>query len=181
MHFSLDCRLAHRRQKTGEICTGLNTFVGDLPSIKGKAANSEVLRKDIQDACAREVQKAFGLEILQRLSRDQVLMLIIAASGAIGGAAYGLRSSVWHLGVTDFKRSWIAWYFVQPFLGAALGTLTYLVVRARFINPSSSDALNPFGFVAIAGLVGLFTENAFAHLKRVAASVLREAEKEGDK
>ena len=70
---------------------------------------------------------------------------------------------------------------MQPFLGGALGILTYLVVRAGFINPSSSEALNPFGFVAIAGLVGLFTENAFAHLKRVASSVLRDAEKEDDK
>lgn len=168
-------------EKTGEICTGLNAFVGELPSIKSKTGNSEALTKEIDAACAREVQRAFGWEILQKLSRDQMLLLIIAASGAIGGAAYDLRSSVWHLGVSGFKKSWFPWYVVQPFLGGALGVLTYLVVRAGFINPSSSDALNPFGFVAIAGLVGLFTENAFAHLRQVADSVLRKAEQEGDK
>jgi hypothetical protein len=180
-------------ERTSEVCLGLNTFVNDLPTVKqdkemraskstkeNQESRSEVLAKEIAGACAREVQKAFGWEALQKLSREQVLILIIASAGAIGGAAYGLRSSVWHLGVSDFKKCWVAWYFVQPFLGAALGVLTYLVVRAGFINPSSSDALNPFGFVAIAGLVGLFTENAFAHLKDVAASVLRKAEKEKD-
>ena len=54
-----------------------------------------------------------------------------------------------------------------PFLGALMATVTYVVVRAGFIGISDAGLGNPFGFAAIALLVGLFSAQAVQKLKLI--------------
>ncbi len=111
------------------------------------------------------------------IAKDQALLILVAVGGAIGSIVYCLRSATWYLGNREFRRSWAPWYIAQPFIGAALGMMVYVVVRAGFIQPSSNDAVNLFGFLAIAAIVGLYTEQALSQLKLVAETVLRPAPK----
>jgi hypothetical protein len=54
-----------------------------------------------------------------------------------------------------------------------LGILVYFVFRAGFITPTARDAINPFGFIAVSALVGLFAEQAMHRFKTVAEAVFQ--------
>jgi hypothetical protein len=120
----------------------------------------------------------FGLE----LGTDQRHLILVAIAGGIGSIIYCMRSATWYLGNLEFRRSWAPWYMAQPFIGAALGVMTYIVFRAGLIQPSSNgaEAVNLFGFLAISALVGLYTEQALTQLKVIAETVLRPAPKGED-
>lgn len=117
------------------------------------------------------------------VSKDQALLILVAIAGGIGSIVYCMRSATWYLGNLEFRRSWAPWYLAQPFIGAALGAMTYIVFRAGLIQPSKdgAEAVNLFGFLAISALVGLYTEQALSQLKLVAETVLRPAPKGEDR
>jgi hypothetical protein len=71
-------------------------------------------------------------------------------------------------------KSWLAYYAAMPFTGAILGLVFYVVVRAGFIAPNGDGAESPYGFVAVAMLVGLFSQQAVLKLKSVADLVFTE-------
>ena len=72
-------------------------------------------------------------------------------------------------------------YILLPFVGASLGLVFYLVIRAGFFPPQASvDQTSPFGFAALAGLVGLFSQQAVLKLKDVAETLLTKAEQGED-
>lgn len=106
------------------------------------------------------------------LSREEILLLLVSLAGVVGAQVHALRSYMWYLGNRLFVRSWVAWYLVRPFVGALLGLLVYVVFRAGFLATSPAESLNPYGFVAIAGLVGLFAEQALGKLKDTAETLL---------
>ena len=116
------------------------------------------------------------------LGTDQRHLILVAIAGGIGSIIYCMRSATWYLGNLEFRRSWAPWYMAQPFIGAALGAMTYIVFRAGLIQPSSNgaEAVNLFGFLAISALVGLYTEQALTQLKVIAETVLRPAPKGED-
>lgn len=128
---------------------------------------------------ADESTEWFGL----RVGKDQRHLILVAIAGGIGSIIYCMRSATWYLGNLEFRRSWAPWYLAQPFIGAALGAMTYIVFRAGLIQPSknAADAVNLFGFLAISALVGLYTEQALSQLKLVAETVLRPAPKGEDR
>jgi hypothetical protein len=58
-------------------------------------------------------------------------------------------------------------------VGAALATVFYFVFRGGlFSSQAPQGAANVYGFAAVAGLVGLFTQQAVLKLKSVAESLL---------
>jgi hypothetical protein len=62
---------------------------------------------------------------------------------------------------------------VLPFLGAALAVVFYFVVRGGFFSPQAGfEQTSPFGFAALAAMVGMFSEQAVLKLKEVAETVL---------
>jgi hypothetical protein len=123
-----------------------------------------------------------GAWLFWKVKKDQALLILVGVAGAIGSIIYCMRSATWYLGNLEFRRSWAPWYLVQPFIGAALGTMTYVVFRAGLIppTPQGNDGINLFGFLAISALVGLYTEQALSQLKLVAETVLRPAPKGED-
>ncbi|HWN43652.1 MAG TPA: IPT/TIG domain-containing protein [Thermoanaerobaculia bacterium] len=110
------------------------------------------------------------------LSDEERLFLIVMFSGALGGLAHSLRSFYWYAGNRKLVLSWAGFYITLPILGAALATVFYVVVRGGFFSPQSeiSDT-SPFGFAAMAALIGMFTEQATEKLKEITETFFSKA------
>lgn len=112
------------------------------------------------------------------ISDESRLILIVAMAGALGSLVHTLRSASWYIGNREFVRSWLAFYILLPFVGATLGLVFYLVIRGGFFSPQATvQQTSPFGFAALSGLVGMFSEQAVRKLKQVFETLLAEAQK----
>jgi hypothetical protein len=115
-------------------------------------------------------------------SLDVVLFVIVAAAGALGGVVHTMRSLTWYVGNRHLRWSWVPFYVMLPLVGASAATVFYLVLRAGLFSPSATTTqVNPFGFAAIAGLVGLFSEQAMEKLHDVFGSLLAPARRGADR
>jgi hypothetical protein len=105
---------------------------------------------------------------------DEVrLLLIVALTGALGALVHALRSISWYVGNRALVRSWAANYILLPFVGGTLALVFYLVIRGGFFSPQSTfQQTSPFGFAAMAGLIGMFSPQAVLKLQQVAETVL---------
>jgi hypothetical protein len=107
---------------------------------------------------------------------ESTLFVIVAGTGALGGLIHTIRSLTWYLGNRSLRWSWVPFYVLLPVVGASGATVFYLVFRAGLFSPSTTTTqVNPFGFTAIAGLVGLFSEQAMEKLHEVFGSLLAPA------
>jgi IPT/TIG domain len=125
--------------------------------------------------------RLFGWEL--RPEREARLFMVVALAGTLGGLVYALRSLTWYTGNRNLKYSWLLSYLLQPVVSAALATITYVVARGGLIvvtTQASPDTVNPFGFAAIGGLVGLFSNQAAEWLKRIFEQVFTAAPKGKD-
>jgi hypothetical protein len=106
---------------------------------------------------------------------DEVrLLLIVILAAALGNLVHTVRSVYWYVGNRSLKWSWVAKYVLQPFAASALAVIFYLVVRGGFFSPQTTfENTSPFGFAALAALVGLFSEQAVLKLKTVAETVFQ--------
>jgi len=103
------------------------------------------------------------------VSTETLFFVVVALAGALGGLIHTLRSLSIYVGTRRLRWSWIPFNLMLPVVGALGGTVFYLVFRAGLFSPSTSvEQASPFGFAAIAALVGLFSEQAMEKLKQVA-------------
>ena len=113
----------------------------------------------------------FGLTHAE-LSTEILFFAVVALSGALGGLIHALRSLGRYVGTRTLRWSWAPFYLLLPLIGALGGTVFYVILRAGLFSPSSSiDQASPFGFSAVAALVGLFSEQAMEKLRDVAANI----------
>jgi len=111
----------------------------------------------------------------QSVSRETLFFVIVALAGVLGGLIHVIRSLSWYVGNRDFRWSWVPFNLLLPVVGALCGTVFYLVLRAGLFSPSTSvDQASPFGFAAVAVLVGLFSEQALEKLRQVASNLFAE-------
>jgi hypothetical protein len=104
-------------------------------------------------------------------ARETLFFLVVALSGALGGLIHTIRSLSWYVGNRDFRWSWVPFNLMLPIVGALGGTVFYLVLRAGLFSPSTTASnASPFGFSAVAVLVGLFSEQAMEKLRQVASN-----------
>jgi Putative Ig domain len=108
------------------------------------------------------------------------LILLVLFAGALSASVSGLKSFVDYTGDKKFDPSWYWFYYAEPFLGSGLAFIFYLVIRAGFLAGTSADvkAINPFGFVAVAALVGMFSDAAFRKLNEVFDTLFKVAAKD---
>ena len=96
------------------------------------------------------------------------LFLIVALAGALGSMVHSLRSLYWYIGNKELVLRWVTMYILLPFVGATLALVFYFVIRGGFFSPQTTvQQTSPFGFAALSGLVGLFSEQAVLKLKAV--------------
>lgn len=107
---------------------------------------------------------------------EERLFIIVMLAGALGGLIHSLRSFAWYLGNRKLYLSWVGLYITLPVVGAAMAIAFYLVIRAGFTAPNAQfNQTNPFGFAAMAVLVGMFTEQAAVRLKQVSETIFAKA------
>ncbi len=123
---------------------------------------------------------------LTGLTPEGRLLLLVVIAGALGACIHMATSFALFAGKSELAASWLWWYLLRPPIGAALGTVLYLVVRGvMFSTAADAEAVNTFGALAFAGLAGMFSKQAIEWLRQVFDQMFRrlsdvEAEKEKD-
>jgi hypothetical protein len=130
------------------------------------------------DQAGQESASLFGQQLC--LSMEERMFWIVLLSGALGGLVHSLRSFAWYAGNRKLVVSWTAFYMTLPVVGATMAVIFYLVIRGGFFPQAQIAETSPFGFAALAVLVGMFTEEAAVKLKEVASTLLNPAEKGKD-
>jgi hypothetical protein len=108
-----------------------------------------------------------------RISDEVRLIFIVALAGALGGLIRATESLYWYVGKRALERRWVAESVLLPFVGTTLGLVFYFVIRAGFFSPQAPvQETNPFGFAALAILVGMFSEQIVVKLREVTETLL---------
>ena len=121
----------------------------------------------------------FGVD--WRPPAEVALLMLVVCSSALGGALHAAVSFTDYVGNRRLATSWIWWYVLRVHVGTALAVLFYFALRGGlFSATSATDAINPFGIAALAGLVGLFSKQATDKLREVFDTMFRTAPGHGD-
>jgi hypothetical protein len=114
-------------------------------------------------------------------SSELRLFVVVILLGALGGVLHALRSLSWYVGNRNLKMSWLLMYFLLPLIGASLAVVFYVVLRGGLISPTAgNNAVSPYGFGAVAALVGLFSPQAADKLKQVFETLFTTTERGKD-
>lgn len=106
---------------------------------------------------------------------DVFAILIVAACGSFGGLIHAIRSFYFHVKAGDLVQSDLIKLILRPFSGATLALIFYLVLRAGLgqVTPSDiSEGASIMFYAAVGALVGMFTDQTVAKLKKVAEAIL---------
>jgi hypothetical protein len=102
---------------------------------------------------------------------QQLTILIVLFSGALGGLVHALRSYFWYVGNRQLKWSWVPMYLILPFTGAMLALVFYIVLVAGLFAGAAGADGKLAGFAAIAALVGMFSTPAALKLQDIFETV----------
>jgi hypothetical protein len=116
------------------------------------------------------------LGITRLVTPEVRLFVVVALAGALGGLMHSTRSFAWYVGHKRLTWRWLPYYVATLVIGAGLATIVYVVTRGGlFSGATATTDVNPYGFVAIAAVVGLFTEQALEMLRNMATHLFAEA------
>jgi hypothetical protein len=119
---------------------------------------------------AAQPVNVFGIH--RHVTPEVRLLVVVALGGTLGGLMHSTRSLAWYVGHEGLRWRWIPYYLVTIVIGAGLASIFYLLIRGGLLGDKATTAdANPYGFVALAALVGLFSEQALEMLRRVANQV----------
>lgn len=114
-------------------------------------------------------------------SPDAIFLLLVLVVSALGSYVHAATSFVDYVGNRALRWSWLWWYILRIFIGAALALIFYFALRAGFFaQEAEASQVNPYGIAALAGLSGLFSKQATDKLREVFDTLFRTAPGEGD-
>jgi len=64
---------------------------------------------------------------------------MVTLSGALGAFIQIAGSFTFHTGMKQFEKAWVSWYFIRPFIGAALALGFYFLLRGGLINVNADE------------------------------------------
>jgi len=146
-----------------DVCARVNTMTGpDTPEY------TRAIKKAYKIACQKgdtPITRVNVEGMRMALSPDQALYAIVALFAGIGGLLQSMRGlfSPPPAGGQDTQS--MAWALVRPVAAAALGLIVYVIARAMFLPAGNLVTANPYGFLALAALTGLFTDTILARLR----------------
>ncbi len=109
------------------------------------------------------------------------LLLLVMAMGALGSYIHAGTSFVTYVGNRSFVESWTWWYLLRPFIGLALAIIFYFVIRGGLLSAGAvASDISPFGFAAVAGLVGMFSKQATDKLEEIFNNLFQVSKEGGD-
>ncbi|UCE74087.1 MAG: hypothetical protein JSV56_13880 [Methanomassiliicoccales archaeon] len=100
------------------------------------------------------------------LNSEITVIVLVILAGALGACIHFGTSFVYFVGRKELKKEFWWWYIQRPFIGGALALIFYFAFRGVLFSALPSD-FNLYGVVAVAGLVGMFSKQAIAKLKKV--------------
>ncbi len=95
------------------------------------------------------------------------LFLMLSMAGALGGCIHAMRSLYWYAGQRELKWSWLPMYYALPFIGSAMAMIFSLLIVAGFVDSTTGRSQSLF-IIAVAGLVGMFSQQASLKLTDIA-------------
>lgn len=149
---------------------------GRLETLQSTLADATKSHSDAERDRATKQAAAAAERKLQADNREDELKLfvLVLLAGALGSFVHTTRSFVDFKGNRRLRPSWSWWYVLQPFTGSSLAMVVYLVIRGGFFAAASGTAaLNPWGLVAVAALVGLFSKQATNKLDELFSTMFR--------
>jgi len=117
------------------------------------------------------------------VSLEAQLILLVLFIGAFASCVYTLKSLGDYAGKKSLSDPWFTFYLIQPFEGAGVALLMYLLIRGGFLTGTGADikAVNLFGMCAIAGLAGAFSDTALLKLFEVFQTLFKPTDNRPDK
>jgi len=108
------------------------------------------------------------------LGAETSLIFVMIFSGIIGACVFSFFAISHHLGAEkDFDKVWEAWYLLRPVVGAGLALVFYFLLRGGVLTIGADlKNLNLVGVASLAGLVGMFSEQAMIRLEALADTLL---------
>jgi hypothetical protein len=112
---------------------------------------------------------------------EEAVLFMVILLGALGGFLHLASSMANYVGNRQLLRSWVVYYFLIPFQGAALAPIVYLLLRVGVLNPANTQpgsasptaSLNLIGIYAFAALTGLFSKQAIEMLAEVFSTIFK--------
>jgi hypothetical protein len=104
---------------------------------------------------------------------NTLLLILVATAGFTGTMIHIASSFTNYVGSEKFKKSWMLWYVVKPFTGAALAVVFYFIFRAGLLNFNDTSNINLYGIITLAALAGLFTDKATMKLEELFSVLFR--------
>jgi hypothetical protein len=99
---------------------------------------------------------------------DAWLFLIVLLAGGLGGYVHTATSFADYVGNRKLTRSWLWWLLLRAPIGIVLALIFYLVLRGGLLTAiDDGKTLNPYGFAAIAAMVGMFSKQATDKLREL--------------
>ncbi len=129
------------------------------PTLTDSVSIALVVEEGVDSTLVARLDTTFALKPTAVSSR--ALFVLVLLVGALGATLHGLASVVEFVGNRDFQVSWTLWYAVRPFVGALLAGLLYFI-SLGIVEIETRDEF--YGFLAVAGLVGLFSKQALYKL-----------------
>lgn len=103
------------------------------------------------------------------LSPDQGLFSVVAMFSLLGGAVRSLAGLFQVLTGKAAKGVSLGWMAVRPFAGLAIALIVYVALRALLLPAGNIASANPYGYLAIAALIGFFTDAILLRLKSLSS------------
>jgi len=120
-----------------------------------------------------------GATLIPAFSLETRYLVLVIFAGALGAFIHAAQSFASYVGNEKFVRTWMWWYLLRPFTGAALALAVFLVFRGPLLSDSGrlSDA---YGIAAVAVLAGMFSKQATGKLNELFNVLFRAGPGEGD-
>jgi hypothetical protein len=120
-----------------------------------------------------------GATVVSSLSIETRYLILVIFAGALGAFIHAAQSFSSYVGNEKFVTSWMWWYLLRPFTGAAIALAVFLVFRGPLLSDAGrlSDA---YGIAAVAVLAGMFSKQATDKLNELFNVLFRPAPGEGD-
>jgi len=92
------------------------------------------------------------------LSPDQGLFALVAIFAALGALIRSLLSVARPATSRKDREVSISWNLLRPLVGTLIACVVYVSLRALILPTGKLASVNPYGFIAIAALIGLFCD-----------------------
>jgi len=154
----------------------------EQPTTTEEEVEGEVIMEEEEEEEAKKVAAETGKEVTYfgwtfTVSRDVGLLLLVVLVGAIGSLVHAGRSIYWHAARRELRRSRWPKYILLPFIGPVMALVLYFVIRGGLFAGTEISEANIYGFLAVAGLSGMFSEQAAEKLKSLAEDIFKKPEK----